>query len=187
MAANPISRAEAIQLGSNRYFTGKPCLRGHVAPRIIDNGTCETCHYERTAKRDREHPRDRRKEWRAYYLAHPELRTKSNAYFKTRRGRAINIANVANAVAKRSGVAGRLNGLDVIALWDANDSCFYCRTPLSDADKTIDHYMPMSRGGANTPDNLRCSCMLCNQKKKDKLPADFHGVPAIGSPGVMPE
>lgn len=31
-------------LGSTRYFTGKPCQRGHVAERQTSNGVCLECH-----------------------------------------------------------------------------------------------------------------------------------------------
>lgn len=39
----PRSRKEALQQGSSRYFTGKPCCRGHLSPRIVFNWSCEIC------------------------------------------------------------------------------------------------------------------------------------------------
>lgn len=36
-------RDEAIKIGQPWYFTGKPCLRGHVARRNVLNGTCYAC------------------------------------------------------------------------------------------------------------------------------------------------
>ena len=44
-----ISRAEAKAKGLKRYFTGKPCKHGHVAPRRVFNATCVEC--ERAAVR----------------------------------------------------------------------------------------------------------------------------------------
>lgn len=38
----PKSRKEAKKLGVRKYFTGKPCPRGHNVPRYI-NGGCVTC------------------------------------------------------------------------------------------------------------------------------------------------
>lgn len=38
----PKSRAEAKRLGVNRYFTGKPCCRGHIADRHV-HGSCYAC------------------------------------------------------------------------------------------------------------------------------------------------
>src|SRR5690606_23053125 len=39
----PRSAAEARALGSRRYFTGRPCSRGHLAPRRTCNETCIAC------------------------------------------------------------------------------------------------------------------------------------------------
>lgn len=38
-----ISYSEARKLGLSRYFTGKPCLRGHIAERYAYNATCVEC------------------------------------------------------------------------------------------------------------------------------------------------
>lgn len=42
----PRSRKEALRRGVTRYFTGKSCCAGHVAPRIVFNWTCEACFKE---------------------------------------------------------------------------------------------------------------------------------------------
>jgi hypothetical protein len=36
------SRKKAILLGEETYFTGKPCIHGHIAPRKL-NGYCVEC------------------------------------------------------------------------------------------------------------------------------------------------
>lgn len=40
-------RFEAIQTGALHYFTGKPCKKGHVAPRRTVNGNCTVCEGEK--------------------------------------------------------------------------------------------------------------------------------------------
>jgi hypothetical protein len=52
-----ITRAEAKALGLKRYFTGKPCKRGHVCERKADDGCCLEC----ARKLSREWQRERRK------------------------------------------------------------------------------------------------------------------------------
>jgi len=42
-----ISRAKAKAAGLKNYFTGKPCLRGHIALRQTSNGCCRECAYGR--------------------------------------------------------------------------------------------------------------------------------------------
>lgn len=46
---------------------------------------------------------------------------------------------------------------------------------------TIDHVVPVSKGGAKFDrDNCVVSCYLCNQKKADKMENDFDGLPYRG-------
>lgn len=40
---NKISRKDAKTQGLKRYYTGKPCLRGHVSERYVSGGRCYTC------------------------------------------------------------------------------------------------------------------------------------------------
>lgn len=40
---NLISRTQAKELKLTRYFTGKPCVHGHISERLVVNGTCYDC------------------------------------------------------------------------------------------------------------------------------------------------
>jgi hypothetical protein len=37
------SRQEALEKGEKSFFTGRPCIRGHVAKRSTENGSCYAC------------------------------------------------------------------------------------------------------------------------------------------------
>jgi len=41
-----ISRNDAKKIGLTHYFTGKPCLRGHIEKRWTISARCIGCHYE---------------------------------------------------------------------------------------------------------------------------------------------
>ena len=45
------SRQESIQKSMTRYYTGKPCIRGHVSERIVSTKTCVDCKNEREKSR----------------------------------------------------------------------------------------------------------------------------------------
>ena len=45
-----ISRAEARALGLKRFFTGKPCKRGHIAEHYVRGGTCRECAFANARK-----------------------------------------------------------------------------------------------------------------------------------------
>ena len=48
------TRARAIEAGDLRYFTGKPCVRGHLAERFTSGANCVECIRERSmATRER--------------------------------------------------------------------------------------------------------------------------------------
>lgn len=49
-----ISRDDAIILGGRHYFTGRPCLRGHIALRYVGSKNCCQCMREDGARRQRE-------------------------------------------------------------------------------------------------------------------------------------
>jgi hypothetical protein len=37
------TRDQALSLGLKHYYTGKPCKRGHAAPRYVSTGACTRC------------------------------------------------------------------------------------------------------------------------------------------------
>lgn len=47
--------------------------------------------------------------------------------------------------------------------------CYWCSKPL-ESDATIDHVIPLVRGGSNNPDNLVIACRSCNSRKRTRIP-----------------
>jgi len=47
---------------------------------------------------------------------------------------------------------------------------------LTKQNFTVDHVLPLSRGGRNTWGNTVCACPPCNQRKADRMPneANMH-------------
>ena len=50
LSSLPRSRAEAQNLGLERFFTGVPCIHGHVAARYVSTTNCVPCQVERAPK-----------------------------------------------------------------------------------------------------------------------------------------
>ena len=44
-----------------------------------------------------------------------------------------------------------------------------CGEKISYIKFTVDHVIPISKGGSNTIDNMEAMCDVCNQMKKDYL------------------
>lgn len=55
------------------------------------------------------------------------------------------------------------------AIWRPGHVCYWCHRPLSKRKATIDHYVPRSRGGSNSPDNIVLACLKCNQERHHRV------------------
>lgn len=51
--------------------------------------------------------------------------------------------------------------------------CHWCRCPIPKGSRTVDHVVPLSKGGAHAIHNFVPSCPRCNSRKGAKLPEEF--------------
>ncbi|MBU2512510.1 HNH endonuclease [bacterium] len=51
--------------------------------------------------------------------------------------------------------------------------CYYCRQRFPAKTLTMDHVIPISRGGKSTRSNIVSCCKECNNKKKYLLPVEW--------------
>ncbi len=51
--------------------------------------------------------------------------------------------------------------------------CYYCERKVTFSELTMDHLVPLARGGRSTKDNLVPSCKDCNNRKKNMLPLEW--------------
>jgi 5-methylcytosine-specific restriction enzyme A len=51
--------------------------------------------------------------------------------------------------------------------------CFYCNRDVGRANLTMDHIVPLSRGGKSKKGNIVPACKDCNSKKKYLLPIEW--------------
>jgi len=52
--------------------------------------------------------------------------------------------------------------------------CYYCRNKFTVNDLTMDHIIPLVRGGRSVKENLVPACKKCNFEKKHKLPFEIN-------------
>jgi 5-methylcytosine-specific restriction endonuclease McrA len=50
--------------------------------------------------------------------------------------------------------------------------CQYCGERKSVAELTLDHILPRSRGGDNSPVNVVTACLTCNNRKSNRTPEE---------------
>ena len=52
-------------------------------------------------------------------------------------------------------------------------SCAYCGQAFAPKDLTMDHVVPVARGGRSTKGNVVAACKPCNNKKRLATPAEL--------------
>ena len=50
--------------------------------------------------------------------------------------------------------------------------CQYCGVKKTAGDLTLDHILPRSRGGDNSPMNIVTACVVCNNRKGSRTPSE---------------
>jgi 5-methylcytosine-specific restriction endonuclease McrA len=55
----------------------------------------------------------------------------------------------------------------------ARGECHYCGETFSPRELTLDHVVPLSRGGRSTRGNCVPACKVCNSRKQSLLPLEW--------------
>ena len=55
----------------------------------------------------------------------------------------------------------------------ADGRCYYCQKKVAHTQLTMDHLVPLARGGRSTKNNLVPCCKECNNQKKGMLPLEW--------------
>lgn len=55
----------------------------------------------------------------------------------------------------------------------AKGVCYYCGNAAPAHELTMDHIVPIARGGKSTKGNVVPACKTCNNKKKQMLPMEW--------------
>lgn len=185
----PRTREEARKIGTDKYFTGNPCVNGHIAERDTKGGRCQECNRERARKWSAEFPEKKREQNLTRYWRNPEARRQSaREYASAHRKEACErakkwredhperaSANDRTKRARKRGAGGRHNDKDVIYLLEKQKyRCAYCRKSVRRKDsRHVDHIMPLKLGGSNDRSNLQILCVTCNTSKKATHPLDY--------------
>lgn len=192
-----VLRKEARRLKLTRYFTGKPCNRGHICERMVSTRACLICLRERSLmaiprgrieyhaswrQRNREH-------LRAYWSKYREKnrvalrKYMEEWYARSLRNRLSKQADTSHRRVKRLNGSGCYTVDDLMRLIESqNHKCVYCGMSLEKGFQ-VDHILPLSAGGKNVIENIQLLCRrrpgACNQKKGKLHPTEYARVRGV--------
>lgn len=118
-------------------------------------------------------PEKERSASQAWKYAHADKHSDYNKRYRKDNPGFIALANRRRRVRKLN-ADGHHTRHHIKALYDFQEGhCFHCDCNIS-ARYEVDHWIPLSRGGSNWPENLRLLCRFCNRSKGDKMPWEWH-------------
>ena len=205
MANAIITRAEAKAKGLTRYFTGKPCVRGHIAERCTKRKVCKECDVILTKE-----SRQRFKEKGAKFHGTPcqyghtlrysssntcvecqrlqglrnkaaKQRYKKEYYAKNK----AKIIDYQRAYEKAKGIKGRGKNLEPLhpsmrkEIFEIYKKCRELNNKHGVNTYHVDHYYPRNGEtvcGLHVPGNLQIITREENQAKTNRMPEEFYGI-----------
>lgn len=152
------------------YFTGKPCVRGHLSLRRVKDRVCMECEKEKAQRFRNENPElSRAKKREAYKINAAHARAQKKVYRENNRGK-INAL-----VAARKAVVKQRTPLWLSAFDKLKIKCMYqlaaMYTKGNGESWHVDHILPLQGktvSGLHTPSNLRVLRGVENIAKKNK-------------------
>ena len=96
------------------------------------------------------------------------------AWFQTPEGKAARVNGERRRRVRKMGCDAIATAKQVSELLTNARGCFYCEAPFGAGNApTVDHVVPLARGGAHSVDNLVAACGTCNARKGTMLPHEF--------------
>lgn len=181
-----VTRAEALALGLKHYFTGKPCINGHIHKRSIRR-VCLACSIKYSNEFREKNPMYSRQCIAEYRKKNPNYdkqsekkrweKNPSGRYAKTKAHQIKNkemwATYARNRRAKLKMSEGSHTKDDVLAIGLSQKwQCVCCKVCIKNT-YTVDHIIPLALGGNNGPKNLQLLCKHCNSSKNKKHPIDW--------------
>lgn len=126
----------------------------------------QTDKYRQTERAREETPEMREK--RRLFSASERGKINNKKYQATPKGKATRKAITARYRALREAAEGNLTASEWLEiLRQHKHRCYYCKRKMQNL--TMDHVIPLSKGGSHTKENIVPACRSCNSRKHNKI------------------
>jgi 5-methylcytosine-specific restriction endonuclease McrA len=181
-------KERGLTVNGNPFFFSKECVmcgNGFIALRDRAKYCSKECRTKSTAIWNKSKPEKRKEYYRRGYKPIPktvracnkcgaEYKTASNSsvYCPSCRNETIKICDKMRRIRLKGSTIHRTY-LREYKKQHKNFTCYYCGEKFSVKRMTVDHVIPISRGGLNEPSNWCHSCFHCNSRKSNLNPTLF--------------
>lgn len=167
---NP-EKARAIRIRSLRKWASNHPERKKELDKKWRDANPEK-HRENARKWQRLNPQKRRVIMKRWYKVHAKkARIKQDEWIRLNPEKKK--AQINRRRARKVNADGSYTSDHIHSLYDFQEGrCFHCDCDISQGYH-IDHWIPLSRGGSNWPENLRLLCEHCNCSKGNKMPWEW--------------
>jgi 5-methylcytosine-specific restriction endonuclease McrA len=142
------------------------------------SSACKGCHCEANRCYRQEHPEQAGEAQRRWREKHPEQKRETARHYREKHPEQHATKERTRRARKRAS-PGTHTAADIAAqVKRQRGKCYYCGVKLTKVygkpnSATVDHVVPLDRGGRNSPDNLVIACAHCNFSKNNKRPHEW--------------
>lgn len=167
------------------------CLRAYGREYIKTNRQKRADYYQQNRERIIARVRQYEKENREKVNARKAVYWSGRADARRERGRRYYIENKEKSIdrclqrraRKRATERAPYSRTEILAR--DGGICYLCGRAIAKGQLALDHVIPLSRGGADTPDNIRAAHRSCNSSKHDKTPDEYFRWRALVESGAI--
>lgn len=144
------------------------------------SNVCKPCKPKRDKRYRQQNPNTHRRANRKWYSSNRTYRSVTvSEYRETEQGRAVQKRAKANRRNKTADPCYSLQELES-RVYMCGRRCFYCNSLVDSL--TVDHIVPLSKGGLDIISNIVGSCLKCNQSKGARNLEDWYREQPFFSP-----
>ena len=187
----PVSVLQASQRIPANFLEDNRNLTRTQFAKQLKRKTYKHFHYEQHKEKYKEYKRKYRKnnkekislynkEYRKkYYLRNKEKYKEFIRKFRQTEKGKLSLRNMDIARRSKEKKGGKLTIKTIRLVYEDNIkkygtlTCEYCKNPIEFGKDTLEHKMPLSRGGTNNYENLCIVCRHCNSSKQSKTVEEF--------------